>query len=320
MIYVGTSGGGTLNITAGGIVSNGSPYGYGYIGYDPDSTGAVTVNGDGSTWDNVNSLRIGSSGSGTLNITGGGVVRSNKSSYMSENTDYIGYSHGATGVVTVDGPGSTWTNGGSIRVGESGTGTVNITGGGTVSCTKSTYGPSIGCLSGSMGMVTVEGAGSTLTSESGVLIGVDGCGTLNIRSGGAVRNNVSAYLGYGTGSTGAATVDGADSSWTSSGSMEVGLTGSGTLDIIGGGTVNNSYGFIGDNPGSSGVARVDGSNSTWTNSGDLFVGKGGHGTLTISGGGTVNNNRGSIGAVPGATGVVTVTGSGLDVEQQLGHL
>ena len=49
---------------------------------------------------------------------------------------YIGTVSGSTGVVTVAGTGSTWTNSGDLYVGNSGNGTLNITGGGAVSNTQ----------------------------------------------------------------------------------------------------------------------------------------------------------------------------------------
>jgi T5SS/PEP-CTERM-associated repeat protein len=75
----------------------------------PGSAGAATVNGPGSTWNSSGRLYVGCSGSGTLIITNGGSVSSNSNSYS-----YIGfgpgYNNGATGTVTVDGAGSTWTS------------------------------------------------------------------------------------------------------------------------------------------------------------------------------------------------------------------
>ena len=70
-VNVGYSGTGTLNITNGGAVSDG-----GYcIGYNSGAVGNVKVDGAGSTWTNsTSSTYVGRSGSGTLNITAGGVV------------------------------------------------------------------------------------------------------------------------------------------------------------------------------------------------------------------------------------------------------
>ncbi len=69
-LYVGNSGVGTLNVAAGGQVTNTD----GVIGRFSDSTGAVTITGTGSRWTNSGSLTVGDSGSGTLNINAGGLV------------------------------------------------------------------------------------------------------------------------------------------------------------------------------------------------------------------------------------------------------
>ena len=84
------------------------------------------------------------------------------------------------------------------------------------------------------------------------------------------------------------------SSWTNSGPLVVGGSGTGTLAIRNGGKVSNVTGVLGFNAGSTGAATVDGVGSAWTNSGSLFVGYSGAGTLTIQNGGTVSNtNNGS---------------------------
>src|SRR5437899_3289113 len=82
----------------GGAVSNV----YGFIGDFSGATGAVTVDGAGSTWTNSADLDVGAYGSGTLTIRNGGAV--------SNVYGFIGYDSSATGFVTVDGAGSTWTN------------------------------------------------------------------------------------------------------------------------------------------------------------------------------------------------------------------
>ena len=71
-LYVGYSGGGTLSVSNGGNVSTYN----GYIGNSLGSTGAVTVDGPGSTWTNNGSLLVGCYGNGSLSITARGVVNS----------------------------------------------------------------------------------------------------------------------------------------------------------------------------------------------------------------------------------------------------
>jgi T5SS/PEP-CTERM-associated repeat protein len=146
--YVGKYGEGTIDVTDGsGLESEDT-----YIGYALGSTGRVSVDGEDTTWGS-NEVFVGFSGIGELQITGGGVVKSRGTS--------VGHNADSTGRVTVDGDGSTWTNVSELYVGYSGRGTVKITGGGYAT----TYYPSfIGHNAGSIGLVTVNGAGSAWTA------------------------------------------------------------------------------------------------------------------------------------------------------------
>jgi fibronectin-binding autotransporter adhesin len=289
-LIVGNSGNGTLNIEAGGLVSNtvGS-IGTGFAG----STGVVTVTGSGSTWTNSNSLRVGDGRNGTLNVQNGGQV---------SNTNFasIGYTTGSTGVATVTGSGSTWTNSGNLSVGRAGNtnGTLNVQNGGLVSNLDGILGDLIGGNGvKSTGVATVTGANSKWINAGGLTVGGDGDGTLNVEDGGQVQVN-SAFSGSSIGVAGTsisvATVTGSGSMWINAGGLTVGNSGRGTLNVQNGGQVSNSNGFIGRNSGSIGVATVTGSSSKWTNSGDLILGgnslttaTNGRGTLTIKDGGTV---------------------------------
>ena len=159
---------GTLDVTNGGSVTNN----YSYIGYDSDSTGVVSVDGIDSVWVNDDYLYIGRYGSGTLNIANGGLV-SNTYAIVGDRGD------SSTGVVTVDGKNSTWTNSSYLFVGRYGNGTLNITNGGTVS---NVYG-GIGFSPTSSCTVTVDGAGSTWTNGGDFDVRD---GILNITNGGLV--------------------------------------------------------------------------------------------------------------------------------------
>ena len=120
---VALSGTGVLNITNGGKVSSGT----GLLGCDAGTTGTVNVDGPGSTWTIDGDFRVGLSGAGVLNITNGGQVSS-----CGESNIILGELPGATGMVTVDGPGSKWIISGGLSVGYFGTGTLNIPNGGQV--------------------------------------------------------------------------------------------------------------------------------------------------------------------------------------------
>ena len=129
-IFVGYSSVGTLNVTGGAVVNNG----LGYLGYIADSAGIAKVDGAGSKWSNSSQLYVGFWGSGRLEITGGGAV--------SDSFAELGYSTYdeppsiGTGMVTVDGNNSKWTNNSSLYVGNTGIGTLNVSGGGAVTATS----------------------------------------------------------------------------------------------------------------------------------------------------------------------------------------
>src|ERR1700679_1351665 len=81
-------------------------------------------------------------------------------------TASVGESTGAFGSVTVAGPGSSWNISGGLDVGgNSGTGVLAISNGGSVFLTGSAFInlSSIGSGDGGSGKVTVDGAGSSLS-------------------------------------------------------------------------------------------------------------------------------------------------------------
>jgi fibronectin-binding autotransporter adhesin len=204
-------------------------------------------------------------------------------------------------------PLTAWNLGGSdLYVGYGSTGTLTIADGGTVSNNVG----NVGRDSGSIGTVTVTGAGSSWSNSGDLHVGYSGTGTLTIENGGSVNNGLFGYVGAFSGGIGTVTVTGAGSTWTNGGELAVGNFGTGTLTIADGGTVSNTAGYVGRNGGSIGTVTVTGAGSTWTNSSQLNVGNFGTGTLTIADGGTVSNGTGTVGRISGSTGAVTVTGAG----------
>src|SRR5690606_33901338 len=96
----------------------------------------------------------------------------------------IGRDNGSTGNVTVSGAGSTWESpsGFGFRIGDGGTGTLNINDGGVV---RSGQGL-IGVSSGSDGHVTVSGPGSAWVPVDNIYVGFEGTGNLEVLNGAAV--------------------------------------------------------------------------------------------------------------------------------------
>lgn len=162
---------GELKVDNGGSVSSS----HSVVGGNSSSAALATVDGAGSSWTNSGNLAVGYFGTGTLNITDGGSVNSTYG--------YIGLASGSTGTVNVEGASSTWTNSSSaLYVGYEGTGTLNVTDGGTVENTDG-Y---IGYFSGSTGTVTVDGTDSEWTNSDDLFVGKNGTGELEITDGGLV--------------------------------------------------------------------------------------------------------------------------------------
>jgi T5SS/PEP-CTERM-associated repeat protein len=304
-LTVGNSGIGSVSITTGGDLTTAVAT----VGRNAGSSGTVTVNGTGSTWiNNSGFLFLGFDGNATLNIQAGGSV------VTSGNGMSVGLNSTSTSSVTVDGAGSLLNVsglGGNLDIGSQGAhGTMTVTAGGKVLSQNG----SIGRLGGGVGMVTIDGVGSSWSMNQ-FGIGGNGAGTtgtLIVRNGGAVTSVFSGIGGVG--GVGTATITGTGSSW-SSGQLTVGSGGTGTLNITSGGTVtsNASPARIGEQANSTGTVTVDGTGSTWTLAGELDVARGGTGTLTITNAGVVNmtgSGRASIGVAAGSNGTASVDGAG----------
>ncbi len=171
VLNIGDTGTGAVEITNGEAVT----YWQGYIALEWDSTGAVTIDGAGSSWTNSRNLSVGNYGYGTLEITNGGVATGGRST--------IGSGSESTGVVRVDGNGSTWTSNGQLTVGGHGIATLEITNGGAVSNDEYCW---VAYYASGEGSITVDGVGSVLTNNGDLYIGKNNKGTMNITNGGLV--------------------------------------------------------------------------------------------------------------------------------------
>lgn len=186
---------------------------------------------------------------------------------------------------------ATWAADTSVYIGNTGVGTLDITNNSDVTC--GFFG--LGYQTGSSGEVTVDGAGSTVTTTTGIFcVGVYGNGTMNITNGAEVNSGYGS-LGWFEGSLGEVLVDGVGSKWTLGrnpytapediGQLNVGKLsgGCGNLKVINGGEVSCEMVYIGEYHASSvGKVTVSGAGSKLV-SGD-FVRIGiheGSGTLII---------------------------------------
>ena len=301
-LYVGDAGDAGLSIVCGGSVENTQAY----IANGADSTATVLVNGSGSAWGNSGKLYVGNAGDGTLKVENGASV--------GNTYGYIADDSGSTGEVIVTGGSSTWTNSEKLFVGVAGAATLEVTAGGQVS---STHGY-VGYSDNSTGEVSVTNADSAWNVAADyddpgdeelkcLFVGYEGHGELTIGGGGSVAN-AHGYIGNLSGSTGAVTVTGSNSTWTNSNILYVGYSGKGTLTIEDGGSVGNTLGYIGKVSGATNSVTVRDGGSAWANSDDLYVGYSGKGALTVENGGNVSCSLGCISNTLTSNGSVTVTG------------
>ncbi len=163
----------------------------------------------------------------------------------------VGTSVGA-GNITVDGGGLIVSLDLRVNDGSSGISTLTVQNGGSVTSPSTT----IGYSSAHTSNAVISGAGTHFDATGDFIVGRSGTGTasLNVQSGGWLESGTST-IGSLAGSTGVATVSGAQSKWTSDTSFKVGDQGNATLTIQNQGTV-----FVGTqlSIGSHGIVNLSG--------------------------------------------------------------
>ena len=248
------------------------------------------------SWTSTTYAYIGKTVYGMVDVNDGSVVIASRS--------YIGEDPCSIGEVIVDGVGTSWTNSSYLYVGNYGNGRLDITNGGTVN-NGSTL---VGYRVDSNSVVTVSGANSLLNNTGGVYVGRYGRGRLDVNDGGEVKSAGESHIGSSAGGVGEVTINGVDSIWTGMGSLNVGYSGNGRLNVANGGEVKSGLATIAYSASSICEATVDGPNSIWTINGNLNLGLLGQGKLEITNGGTVSIVYGYIGANAGSTGELKIDG------------
>jgi T5SS/PEP-CTERM-associated repeat protein len=250
---VGRSGGsGSLAVSNGATVTTGNQL---VVGWDSGSTGAMQVDGPGSTVTiNNQDLWVGDFGTGTLGITGGAAVIAGAGRVL------VGANAGGVGSVSVADPGSLLHMPGSLLIGSAGTGVVTIRDGakveawdvgvgqqgiGSLSLGSGGHliadqgGLSVGYGTGGVGNVAVAGVGSRIDIQHGFLVVGDGGGggSVAITSGGAITCQGDITIGNQQGATtGTVLVSGPNSALASTGGgLSIGRQTTGSLTIEKGG-------------------------------------------------------------------------------------
>ena len=285
-LYIGYNSIGTLNITDGAAVRDTT----GYIGYTSSSTGAVTVDGSGSTWTHSGNLYVGSAGNGTLNITNDGTVSVTGTTSV-----------GSNGTIDFGSKGGMLTTGTLCSLLSQITGIGTITTYGIVSdidllfdaTHPANYSTLLSNSSDQNIAFNLDLSGVTKTGDLG--IGYTGHGSMVVKDGVIIKSKTG-YIGYSSGSTGIVTVEGEGSTWTNSGNLYVGNSGSGTLNITNGGMVIADEICLGKNgqfsmTGSNSILCVNHLTGFDTNlnlSGSLYIGQSGG---SASGSYTIGDNQ-----------------------------
>jgi T5SS/PEP-CTERM-associated repeat protein/autotransporter-associated beta strand protein len=310
-----------------------------HVGTDGYFNGNITLGDVSASVDSLgllstgSSLFVGDDANGSLSIATGGEVING--------VTHIAYESGSTGMVTVDGNDSTWTNNGNLRVGYGGTGSLDITAGADVSNTIG----EIGVLAGATGVVTVDGLGSTWTNSNALYVGENGSGTLGIFNQGLVtatsisinsNSNMNVSSGGTFDANGTLTIDGGSLNADAGAMVEIGggtlqngaqmtiqngsvltetsalyLKSGVTMRVNSGATYNTSFTIVGNTPGPPAELIIDGADTLVSSmSCCIDVGYGGAGVMTVTGGARVETPTGAFGSFgPGSVGTVTLDGT-----------
>ena len=299
---IGDKGTGTINLSGGEFFADGD---WINMAYEAGSKGYLNVKGGTLTYTS-NDLRVGRMGeaevkltSGTINLGSNTLIVACKSGSsgdfsmtggsLTAGAITLGEESTANGTATLSSGVVSFS--GDITVGNSGIGTLTISGSGTQ--ISSGHYILVANAAGSTGVLNVKGG--SLTGSDQLRVGVGGDGTMNI-NGGDVTVHGLANIGYNSGSTGKVFIsNGSLTIAYADKSFRIGRAGSGTVEVLEGGRLiaNNNetqLGFTYDD--NAGVA--------------------GKGTLKINGG-SAELKALQIGYITNSTGEFEMTGGKLDV-------
>lgn len=313
---IGNGGGtGTINVFAGANLLTTSTGGNDiWVGNGAGSTGTLNVGGTNS-FAETEDLNVGVfSGTGFLNITGGGqVINTDGGANGSPDTTFGATEAASQGTGVVDGDGSLLRSR-SIIVGGDGTGRLEVKAGGQARTL--THGTSLGDMeiglnASSDGKVAVFGGGlaaSLLAVDNSLYVGDSGWGVLHVGQDlegnaigtGALQVDIDLRIGDNTTNTHAnkVVVDGASATANVDNVTYAGLSGTGALEVTGGALFTGRFLRVGQNAGSHGTLLVEGANSLLNTDSDIpdttddtVIGTGGTGVATVSNGGRLNTDQ-----------------------------
>ncbi len=306
-IMVGSPALSTLEIDAGASLDS---FGVGdVVGAAATDSGVVHIEGAGAVWDATESVTIGASGTGALDVVGGGMVTALLNQTGAPALT-LGADVSADGSLMVSGTGSDAVLTGQLNVGLAGGGHLLINGGATVDtgslAASPTQGLDIAAAPGGTGDVTVAGTNSLLSNTGTFVVGDAGLGSLAVDAGGTVTTSANATIANSTSAAGSsANVTGGN--FLVAGTLVDGNAGAGLLDIGPGGAVSALELDLGSLAGGAGVLTIDGPGASLNATNSLVVGVAGVGELSILDGASVTIGGDlDIGVGAGASGNVDI--------------
>ncbi|MBQ6616742.1 MAG: PEP-CTERM sorting domain-containing protein [Thermoguttaceae bacterium] len=329
---VGRAGHGELNLESGTFNLGSKAL---VIGYYEGSTGEFTMTGGTLT---ANALTLGekaktsdkAAANGTATFTnianqsfagdvvvgsyGTGSLALDNSSFSTSGYLFVGRYEGSSGEVTLKNGASFSFPSHTPRIGQTGTGVVNVLSGSTLdSSSKDIH---IGYDAAGDGTLTIDGG--TVNSKI-VMVGNSGTGKLEVKSGTLNAGTSHLYAGNNAGANGTINISGGT---VTAGDLRIGENGTGESNISGGAVTFNTIMYAGlNNQGTINISDsanvtvkgniIAGYNTIPTESNPIS------GNLNISGGTVTTNGSALIGNNANAVGSVSVSGGTLTVKSEL---
>lgn len=296
-IYVGDAGDGELHVSTGGKVDSGIIT----AGMKETGTGSITVEDDNSVITNLGT-NLGYEGHGEMNISNNGRVVSNGGSSL-------GYGETGVGNVRIT-TGGLWQVNKNVytTIGVGGIGNLDIYDGGKFVSENITV---LGDKESGTGTLNLMDGTSSFETK-GINVGNSGKGTVNVSKGATLTSSGYGFIGGNASGNGIVNIS-TDSLWnlqTSSSNaqlLQVGVFGTGELNITTGGVVKARDTQIALNQSSKGNVLVDGQDSLLETF-NMNVGTTGKGSLTLTNNGTLNVVGGEVnfGVFEPATGTLNI--------------
>ena len=279
--------------------SNGDDFNIGGSG-----SGFVTVGAGGTLGSGVSrpDIRMGTSSNLTNTFTASLVVED--SGEVIGQQLLVGSLPLANATVNVIGPVASANFASTVTVASNGTGTVNVTSGGTLSNSSTT---TIGSGETGDGRVFVRNPGSTWTMGSSLTVGGQGRGEMTISSAGQVTTVGGVTLGDDDTGSGEVNLANFGSSWDSL-NLTIGDAGAGEVNVTSDAQLNTGQVVFGSQSSGTGRATIA-SGGRLTTPTSIFVGLSGTGHLEVLSGGEVHSGAVLIGDNLTAEGRVLLTGT-----------